>query len=95
MTTAHRPTWAPALGFQEQGGLRTHAPTQGLSAKDMPSQTLLKERKQKQGTADELARKDFLAELEAKEKKHFQYDKLEGFKRVFLFHALSQSDMHM
>lgn len=82
MTTAHRPTWAPALGFQEQGGLRVHAPTQNQSAKDMPSQTSLKERKAKQGTADELARKDFLAELEAKERKHFQLDRIEEFERT-------------
>jgi Cwf15/Cwc15 cell cycle control protein len=42
----------------------------------------LKERKPKQGTAEELARKDFLAELEAKERKHFQLDKIEEFERA-------------
>jgi hypothetical protein len=48
----------------------------------MPSQTSLKERKPTQGTAEELARKDFLAELEAKERKHFQLDKIEEFERA-------------
>ena len=59
-----------------------HAPTQNQSAKDMPSQTTLKERKANQGNAAELARKDFLAELEAKERKHFQLDKIEVFERT-------------
>lgn len=89
MTTAHRPTWAPAMGFDEQGGLRVHAPTQNQSAKDMTSQTTLKVRKVNQGTAEELSRKDFLAELEAKERKHFKIDIQEDFERTwpFRFHA--------
>lgn len=42
MTTAHRPTWAPAKGGEEQGGTRIFAPIRQYSAKDAPSHTTLK-----------------------------------------------------
>lgn len=42
MTTAHRPTWAPALGGEEQGGNRMFAPSRMRSAKDQVSHTKLK-----------------------------------------------------
>ena len=67
------------MGHEEQGGMRKHAPSQFQSAKDMPSQMTLKVRQAGQGTADELEVRDFRAELEAKERKHFKLDKLEDF----------------
>ncbi|EIE20962.1 Cwf15/Cwc15 cell cycle control protein [Coccomyxa subellipsoidea C-169] len=42
MTTAHRPTWAPAKGGEEQGGQRIYAPSRMASAKDQASHTKLK-----------------------------------------------------
>lgn len=42
MTTAHRPTWAPAVGGEEQGGNRLFVPSRAYSAKDQPSHTKLK-----------------------------------------------------
>ena len=42
MTTAHRPTWAPAKGGEEQGGTRIFAPSRQFSAKDQAAQTKLK-----------------------------------------------------
>lgn len=42
MTTAHRPTWAPAVGGEEQGGNRLFVPSRAYSAKDEPSHTKLK-----------------------------------------------------
>jgi protein CWC15 len=79
MTTAHRPTWAPALGHDEQGGIRIRAPSHMQSAKSMPSHTKLKVRQEGQNANDELVERDFRAELEAKERKHFKLDKLDAF----------------
>ena len=42
MTTAHRPTWAPAKGNDEQGGYRLFVPSAAVSAKDLPGHTKLK-----------------------------------------------------
>ncbi|EFJ34539.1 hypothetical protein SELMODRAFT_438896 [Selaginella moellendorffii] len=71
MTTAARPTWAPAKGGQEQGGTRIYGTSQKFSARDLPSHTLLKTRKEGQGTTEELQRKDLLSDLEGRERKHF------------------------
>lgn len=71
------------MGFDEQGGLRVHAPTQAASAKDAPSQTHLKERQPGQGTIEELAVRDFKADLEARERKHFKLDAIEDFERAW------------
>eukprot|EP00878_Enallax_costatus_P046437 GHUV01056433.1.p2 GENE.GHUV01056433.1~~GHUV01056433.1.p2 ORF type:complete len:105 (-),score=12.53 GHUV01056433.1:135-449(-) len=42
MTTAHRPTWAPARGHEEQGGMRIFAPSRQVSAKNQAAHTKLK-----------------------------------------------------
>lgn len=42
MTTAHRPTWAPARGGEEQGGTRLFVPSRQVSAKNQASHTQLK-----------------------------------------------------
>ncbi len=42
MTTAARPTWAPAKGGHEQGGVRMFGPSQKFSSRDLASHTNLK-----------------------------------------------------
>lgn len=42
MTTAHRPTWAPAKGHEEQGGNRLFFNSSYRSARDQPGQTKMK-----------------------------------------------------
>ena len=44
MTTAHRPTWAPAKGGDDTGGARFHVASERRMAKDLRSQTVLKYR---------------------------------------------------
>mmetsp|Transcript_35357 Transcript_35357/g.100095 ORF Transcript_35357/g.100095 Transcript_35357/m.100095 type:complete len:226 (-) Transcript_35357:66-743(-) len=70
MTTAHRPTWAPAMGSEEQGGTRIFAPSRQFSAKDQTSQTKMKFRQPGQASKGELEERDLKAELETKELKH-------------------------
>uniref|UniRef100_A0A061R6A3 Protein CWC15 n=1 Tax=Tetraselmis sp. GSL018 TaxID=582737 RepID=A0A061R6A3_9CHLO len=72
MTTAHRPTWAPALGGEEQGGSRIFVPSTAQSAKDQRAHTKLKFRKSGQGARVDIAERDLKAELEANEAKHFR-----------------------
>ncbi|KAL3503655.1 hypothetical protein ACH5RR_038104 [Cinchona calisaya] len=71
MTTAARPTWAPAKGGNEQGGARIFGPSQKYSSRDIASHTTLKPRKEGQDTQDELQRKTLRDELEERERKHF------------------------
>ncbi|KXZ50758.1 hypothetical protein GPECTOR_15g443 [Gonium pectorale] len=71
MTTAHRPTWAPAVGGEEQGGMRIFKPSVAMSAKNLPGHTKLKFRQDGQASADDVRAKDLRAELEEKERKHF------------------------
>lgn len=73
MSNAHRPTWAPAVGGEEQGGSRWHAPSVQRSAHNLASHTTLKFRQDGQGKVDELKNKtkeDLRMALEAKERKH-------------------------
>jgi hypothetical protein len=44
MTTAARPTWAPAKGGEDQGGARKFGGSRQVSAKDIASHTILKDR---------------------------------------------------
>lgn len=71
MTTAHRPTWAPAKGGEEQGGNRLFVASRQVSAKNQPGHLKLKFRQLGQSTADELQSRDLKGELELKEAKHF------------------------
>uniref|UniRef100_A0A7S0RTB5 Cwf15/Cwc15 cell cycle control protein n=1 Tax=Chlamydomonas leiostraca TaxID=1034604 RepID=A0A7S0RTB5_9CHLO len=70
MTTAHRPTWAPAKGGEEQGGARFYVPSRMMSAKNLPGHTKLKYRQEGQASAEEIAKKDLRSQLEEKERKH-------------------------
>ena len=42
MSTAHRPTWAPAKGGEQAAGTRVYAPSRQTSAKNQNSHTQLK-----------------------------------------------------
>lgn len=44
MTTAHKPTWHPAVGGEHAGSYRYLAPRAQFSVRDMPSHTALKVR---------------------------------------------------
>nr|XP_043606702.1 protein CWC15 homolog [Erigeron canadensis] len=71
MTTAARPTWAPAKGGNEQGGTRIFGPSQKYSSRDIASHTTLKPRREGQDTQDELEKRDLKEELEERERRHF------------------------
>ena len=58
MTTAHRPTWAPAKGGEEQGGNRMYVPSRMTSAKDQPGQLTMKFRQEGQASAADILRRD-------------------------------------
>ena len=72
MTTAHRPTWAPAKGHEEQGGARMFGPSKKHSKLDDNAHMTLKTRAIGQMSVKELIARDFKAELLAKEAKHFK-----------------------
>eukprot|EP00750_Incisomonas_marina_P016303 INCI19090.1.p2 GENE.INCI19090.1~~INCI19090.1.p2 ORF type:complete len:231 (-),score=72.10 INCI19090.1:1086-1778(-) len=81
MTTAHKPTWNPAIASKNQGGWDTAgAISHQFSVRDMPQQMTLKKRKFGQGSQSELtASKDELrAKLERKEQAHFRHAKKAG-----------------
>ncbi|XP_028751819.1 protein CWC15 homolog [Neltuma alba] len=71
MTTAARPTWAPAKGGNEQGGTRIFGPSQKYSSRDLAAHTTLKPRKEGQDTQEELQRRNLRDELEERERRHF------------------------
>ncbi|XP_042508964.1 protein CWC15 homolog isoform X2 [Macadamia integrifolia] len=71
MTTAARPTWAPAKGGQEQGGTRIFGPSQKYSSRDIASHTTVKPRREGQNTQDELQKRNLREELEESERRHF------------------------
>ncbi|XP_010934939.1 uncharacterized protein [Elaeis guineensis] len=71
MTTAARPTWAPAKGGNEQGGTRIFGPSQKYSSRDLASHTNLKPRKEGQDTQEELQKRNLREELEERERRHF------------------------
>lgn len=106
MTTAARPTWAPAKGGNEQGGTRIFGPSQKYSSRDIASHTTLKPRREGQDTQDELKRRNLRDELEDRERRHFSsknksYDDrdhgrgshlfLEGSKREIEDHIVARS----
>ncbi|GJQ15455.1 hypothetical protein GpartN1_g7246.t1 [Galdieria partita] len=80
MTTAHRPTWNPAKGGNEQGGFRLNVPSAKVSARDMPGHLTLKERGKGQGAPDDLEGRDLKRELEEKEQQHRKKTKTEELK---------------
>ena len=98
MTTAARPTWAPAKGGNEQGGTRIFGPSQKYSSRDIASHTTLKPRKEGQDTQDELKRRNLRDELEDRERRHFSsknksYDDRDHGKGSHLFLEGSKREM--
>ncbi|XP_056177155.1 uncharacterized protein LOC115689377 isoform X1 [Syzygium oleosum] len=71
MTTAARPTWAPAKGGNEQGGTRIFGPSQKYSSRDLAAHTNLKPRRDGQDTHEELQKRNLRDELEERERRHF------------------------
>ncbi|KAK9816718.1 hypothetical protein WJX72_004146 [[Myrmecia] bisecta] len=71
MTTAHRPTWAPAKGGEEQGGTRIFVPSTHKSAKDQAAHTKLKFRQEGQTPAGEQTKETLRAKLAEREHTHF------------------------
>lgn len=71
MTTAARPTWAPAKGGNEQGGTRIFGPSQKYSSRDLAAHTSLKHRRDGQDTEEELKKRNLREELEERERAHF------------------------
>mmetsp|Transcript_17550 Transcript_17550/g.30113 ORF Transcript_17550/g.30113 Transcript_17550/m.30113 type:complete len:234 (+) Transcript_17550:75-776(+) len=72
MSTAHRPTWAPAMGGEEQGGARFYVASRMMSAKNMPGQMTMKFRQVGQSAPSELRGRDLedmRADLEERERK--------------------------
>lgn len=63
MTTAHRPTFRPAIGGSEQGGNKMLVHSRSYHSKDLPAYLILKMRKPGQGTQEELANTDFKSDL--------------------------------
>nr|GMD35284.1 protein CWC15 homolog [Ipomoea batatas] len=70
MTSAARPTWAPAKGGSEQGGTRIFGPSHKYSSRDIASHTTLKPRREGQDTQDELQKRNLREELEQRESRH-------------------------
>ena len=71
MTTAARPTWAPAKGGNEQGGARIFGASQKYSSRDVAAHTTLKPRREGQHTQEEVEKKNLRDELEERERRHF------------------------
>lgn len=61
MSTAHRPTWNPAVGKEVKGGSRQ------FSTRDVASHTKLKFRQPGQGGSNEIEKRDLKAQLEKAE----------------------------
>jgi len=70
MTTAHKPTYHPAVGSATQGGYRYHAPRAQFSVKDVAAHTVLKVRQPGQGAPEDIAVRDLKAELQQREREH-------------------------
>jgi len=67
MTTAHKPTFHPAIGSANQGGYRYAAPRQQYSSRDLPGQLTMKLRQSGQNTQEEVSKRDLKSELQIKE----------------------------
>ena len=68
MTTAHKPTWAPAMGGESQGGNSMLVPTRQYSAKDLPGMLHMKVRHSGQGSTSEQSKINFKEQLKKRER---------------------------
>ncbi|XP_065055737.1 spliceosome-associated protein CWC15 homolog [Rhopilema esculentum] len=72
MTTAARPTYAPARGGSGKGEGDLSVLSKQYSSRDLPSHTKLKSRQTGQDTTEELRSRDFRKELEDRERSAFK-----------------------
>eukprot|EP00455_Lapot_gusevi_P022191 TRINITY_DN2310_c0_g4_i2.p1 TRINITY_DN2310_c0_g4~~TRINITY_DN2310_c0_g4_i2.p1 ORF type:complete len:255 (+),score=76.23 TRINITY_DN2310_c0_g4_i2:64-828(+) len=92
MTTAHKPTFHPAVGSSHAGGYRHHAGLQQISARDMPSHTKIKYRQSGQMGSESVSDRDQVrAHLEQRERKH-QDKILQEKKRAGLASDIGRDD---
>nr|SVE76141.1 EOG090X0IT3 [Daphnia hispanica] len=70
MTTASRPTFAPATGGQGRGETSLSSMSKQYSSRDLASHTKLKYRDIGQGSSEEIRNKDLKRDLEEREKFH-------------------------
>ena len=70
MTTAHRPTYHPAVGSAHSGGFRFHGPRLLVHARDVHTHAELKQRRPGQATQAELSQRDLRRELRDRETAH-------------------------
>ena len=92
MTTAHRPTFHPAVGSAHQGGYRLYAGTRQYSSRDLPGQTQLKFRQIGQGSEEEMQLRDLKQELEDREHKHYASIKLSQERQGMLLESAPRPD---
>jgi len=92
MTTAHKPTYHPAVGSATQGGYRYHAPRTGYSVKDVAAYTELKVRQPGQNAPGEVGTRDLKAELLDRERDHAQKEELEKKRKGLLPYAEKSVD---
>lgn len=74
MTTAHKPTYNPAVGYEDRGGSLRGPASRAVSAKDQPGHKNLKYRQEGQSAPSDIRAKDLKAELEERERKHRERD---------------------
>lgn len=75
MTTAHRPTYHPAVGSAIQGGFRYYVARQQKSVHDLPHQTKLKYRQVGQDSVEEVKERDLKDELQKREQQYSSTDR--------------------
>lgn len=79
MTTAHRPTWAPAKGGDNEGGFKSYAPSSLVRAKDGNAGGALKRRADLDLLGEPSSAAALHAELEARERKHLREQRAAEF----------------
>jgi hypothetical protein len=72
MSTAHRPTFNPAIASEIMGGVLRHGASGTLMAKDQKGQTTMKLRQDGQNSEADIKGRDLRAELEDRERKAFE-----------------------
>ena len=72
MSTAHRPTFNPAIASEIMGGVLRHGASGSMMAKDQKGQTKMKLRVDGQNSEADVKGRDLRAELEDRERKAFE-----------------------
>ena len=93
MTTAHKPTFHPALGTINQGGYRYHVKRSQYSSRDLPGQLTLKVRETGQNNENDIQKRDLLKELETKENEYNNKKKLELQRQGMLDEPVDENEL--